>query len=170
MLTTMATSLTLATFSVLPIIKRRKDTKLARRVSKEANLAFTVLPILACLSPIPSRVQPALKHAMRKLTLIALRAASSPAILGAHSPRVMVPSWVPAPSLLPGVRKRTIGPVMAAAPSALPDLELVHPKRVRGVRVGVRICIQVRVISSGARVAVAGAELVHEGSLRLEQL
>ena len=136
----MATPFTLTTFSLLRVFKRWEDTKLTRRVSKEANLALTILAILACLSPVPSRMQPALKHTMCECTLIALRAAPSSAVLGAHSPRVVVLSWVPSPSLLPGMRKRAVGPVVAAAAGALTNLELVHPKLVR--RVGVGVCVE----------------------------
>jgi len=111
-----------------------QNPEFSRGVSEKANLSLAIFPILASLSSIPRRVQPALKNPVRELTCIA--AATLPAaVLRAHRPGVMKPARVTAASLLAGVSKRAVGPVMAAAASAAANLELVHAEFVGGIRV-----------------------------------
>lgn len=122
-------------------------------MSKETNLALTVLPIFAGLRPVPGRVQPALEHTVSELTAIA-SAAPAAAILRAHLPGVVEPPGVTAAGLFSRVSERTVGPIVAAAAGAAAYLELVHAEVVGGVRVGV-----IRVVVS---IVVVGQELLQE--------
>lgn len=119
---------------LLDTVLGRQNPELARGVSEKANFSLAILPILASLSSIPRRVQPALKHPMRELTRIAAATLPAP-ILWTHRPRVMKPTRVTAASLLAGVCKRTVCPVMAPAASAPTNLELEHAEFVGGIRV-----------------------------------
>lgn len=111
---------------------------------KETHLPFAVLAIFASFGSIPSRVQPALKNTVRKLACIAAAATTaSAAILRTDGTGIMVPSGVTPASLLAGVSKRAVRPVMAAGAGAPPDLELVHAEVVRGIRVRIIIIIGV---------------------------
>lgn len=71
---------------------------------------------------------------MRELTCIAAAALPAP-ILRTHRPGVMKPARVAAASLLAGVCKRAVCPVMAPATSAATNLELEHAEFVGGIRV-----------------------------------
>lgn len=115
---------------------QRQNTKLARCVSKEAHFPLTIFPIFTCLSSVPSRVKPAFKHAVSKLTAVAT-ATRAAAILRAHLARVMKPSGVTAASLFARMSKRAVSPVVAPASRAAANLELVHAEMVGGVRVRV---------------------------------
>jgi len=101
---------------------------------EKANLPLAILPIFASLSPVASRVQPALKNTMRVLTVIPFAAAAF-AKLRTNGAGIMVPPRIPSPSFLAGMSKRAVSPVVAPAPVAFTDLKLVHPEVIRRVRV-----------------------------------
>ncbi len=79
-------------------------------------------------------MQPALKNAVRKLTIIPLLTHPLPK-LRARRPRIVNLARVPAASLLSGVSVRTLSPVMRPPSCALPDLELEHAEMVTRERV-----------------------------------
>lgn len=116
----------------------RENTKLARRVSEEANLSLAVLAIFTSFSSIARRVKPALKHTMSELTAIST-ATTTTSKLRTNGSRVMVLPGVSPASFFTGVGKRAVSPVMTAAASAATDLELIHAKIIRGVRIHVLI-------------------------------
>ncbi|PON74844.1 hypothetical protein TorRG33x02_246180 [Trema orientale] len=95
---------------------------------------------------------------MRELAAIAAPAASA-AVIGAHRAGVVVPTGVSPASLLAGMGERAVGPVMAPAPGAAPDLELVHTEVVGRVRVGFTIVVG---FSVGV---VVGKELLKKGTV-----
>ena len=127
-------------------------------MSKEAYLSLAILTVLASFSTVPGRVQPALKHTVSKLTVITA-ATTATAILRTNSTRVVVASGVTPASFLARVSKWTVGPVMAPAASAAPDLEFVHSKMIGGVRVNIVIRINK---------VVTGKKLLHKSLVRVQ--
>lgn len=103
-------------------------------MGEEADAAAAVKAVVAGLSPVPSRVEPALKHAVSELAQVALAAAPTTE-LRARCGGVAPPAWVPPPSFFSRVSVRTLRPVVGSDSGAFPDLELVHPKLVALVRV-----------------------------------
>jgi hypothetical protein len=89
----------------------RQDTKLFRCVSKEADSTATTQTVLAWLSPITSRVEPALENSVSELTGIALLAVSFTKIRACSAGVVVLPG-IPTASLLTGMGKGTLCPVM----------------------------------------------------------
>lgn len=129
-------------------------------MSKKADPALAVGPILTRLSPVPSRVEPALEHAVSELTRVALPAAS-PAELRTGGARVVVLPGVPPASFFSWMGVRTLGPIMRSPARALPHLELEHPEVIarEGVEWEVRLGV-VRVVLGGGEVALEGGEVV----------
>lgn len=107
-------------------------------MSEKTDLSLAILPVFACFCPIARRVQPTLKNTMSKLTVIATATVAA-AKFSANSSRIVIPSRIPPPGLFARMSKRAIGPVMAAAASALPDLELKHSEVIRRVRISIII-------------------------------
>lgn len=137
---------------------RRQEAKLARGVGEEANLALAIAAVLTGLGAVPGRVEPALKHPVGELAVVAAAAHAAAPELGAHGAGVVVPPGVPPAGLLAGVGERAVGPVVAAAAGAPADLELVHPEVVR--RVGV-VGVGVGVVAG----VVVREVFLHEGLL-----
>lgn len=137
-----------------------QNSELVRRMSKKADPALAVGPILTRLSPVPSRVEPALEHAVSELTRVALPAAS-PAELRAGGARVVVLPGVPPASFFSWMGVWTLSPIMRSPTRALPHLELEHPEVIarEGVEWEVRLGV-VRVVLGGGEVALEGGEVV----------
>lgn len=109
-------------------------------MGEEANLPPAIRAVLAGLRVVPGRVEPDLEHPVCELAAVpAAAAAASAPELGAHVAGVVVPTRVAAAGLLAGVGEGAVGPVVAPAAGAPPDLELVHPKVVGGVGVDVAV-------------------------------
>jgi len=102
-----------------------QDPELLRRVSEKADSAATTRAVLAWLSPVASRVEPALEDSVSELARVTLTATPS-AELGAGRAGVVVLPWIPPASLLARMGVRTLCPVVRPCTSAPPDLELVH--------------------------------------------
>lgn len=116
----------------------RENPQLARSVSEEADLSLTVLPIFTSLGSVPRWVKPTLKHPVCELAGVAAATPAAP-VLGADGAGVVESPGVAAAGLLAGVSEGAVGPVVAAAASAPPDLELVHAEVVGGV--GIRVVV-----------------------------
>ena len=134
---------------------RRQHAKLLSGMSEETDLSLTVFSIFAGFSSVTSWVKPTFKHPVCKLAVVASATSTSPEIR-ADSPGVMVPPGVPPASLLSGMSEWAFSPVVAPAASAPANLELKHPKMIRGVGVGVGVGV-------GAVAAVERQELLEEG-------
>lgn len=102
-----------------------QDPELLRRVSEKADSAATARAVFAWLSPVASRVEPALEDSVSELARVALPATPS-SELGAGRAGVVVLAWVPPASLLARMCVRTLRPVVRPRTCAPPDLELVH--------------------------------------------
>lgn len=133
-----------------------EDAELARGVGEEADLALAVLAVLAGLGAVAGGVEPALEDAVGELAGVAAGAAAA-TVVGADGAGVVVAAGVAAAGLLARVGEGAVGPVMAAAARAPPDLELVHAEVVGGVGV-----------VAGVGVGVAGAGVV-VGEVFLEE-
>ena len=132
---------------------RRQHAKLLSGMSEKTDLSLTVFSIFAGFSSVSSWVKPTFKHPVCKLAVVTSATPTSPEIR-ADSPGVMVPPGVPPASLLSGMSEGTVSPVVAPAASAPANLELKHPKMIRGVGVGVGV---------GVVAAVERQELLEEG-------
>nr|GMD41119.1 ADP,ATP carrier protein 1, chloroplastic [Ipomoea batatas] len=77
---------------------------------------------------------PALKHAVRVLTRVAVLTLPL-SKLRARRPGIVKLPGIPPASLLAGMRKRALSPVMRSPPRALPHLELIHTELIARERV-----------------------------------
>ena len=127
---------------------------------KKADPALAVGSILTRLSSVPSRVEPALEHAVSELARVALPTASS-AKLRAGGAGVVVFPRVPPASFFAGMGVRTLSPIVRSPSRALPHLELKHPEVIAGEGVKWEVGLGVvRVVLGGGKVALESGEVV----------
>lgn len=100
-------------------------------VGKETHSATATRSVLAELSSITRRVEPALEHAMRELTRVTPLAGAFP-VIGTRRTGVVELAGIPAAGLLAGVGVRTLGPVVGPATWTVAYLELEHSEIVTG--------------------------------------
>lgn len=120
-------------------------------MSEETDSPLAARAVLARLSPVTGRVEPALENSMSELARVAFLAVTFSEI-GAGRTRIVELPRVAAPGLLSRVGERTVSPVMRPATCAPPHLELEHPEMVAGVGINRRIRVQTR--NLGVRVRV----------------
>lgn len=82
---------------------------------------------------------------MSVLTVISAATASSPK-LSTNRPGVMEPPGISPAGLFAGMSEGAVSPVMATATSTLTNLEFVHSKMVRRVRISVTIVVVINVV------------------------
>lgn len=101
-------------------------------MGKETDPTHATCAILAESGPILCWMKPALKNSMSIFTQVPTPTSPLAKLWTWHTTIMKLP-WVPSPSILTWMYKRTLSPIMGICSGARPDLKRVHSELISGI-------------------------------------